>query len=271
MENCKPIGTPMAPGTKIRTDPSGKSVDVRTYRGMIGSLMYLTSSRPDIMFSTCLCTRYHVDPKESHLAAIKRIFRYLKGTADLGLWYPKDTGFELIAYSDADHAVCMLDRKSTSAEYVAAASFCSQILWMRTQVRDYGFKFDKIPIYCDSKSAIAISANPVQHTKTKHIDVSCFDMILRLVQNDRSLQDHIVMTSADFMRFKTKRKDGYIVRIGKGSEAQLDRSVINFEEIKVKDQPKEEDCNQIELKKGKIVLLNLFVMILNPNGEIVRA
>ncbi|KAI3715475.1 hypothetical protein L6452_22458 [Arctium lappa] len=198
MENCKSIGTPMAPGTKIHTDPSGKSVDVRTYRGMIGSLMYLTSSRPDIMFSTCLCSRYQAAPKESHLAAVRRIFRYLKGTADLGLWYPKDIGFQLTAYSDADHAGCMLDRKSTSghvqflgdklvswaskkqlcvststaeAEYVAAASCCSQVLWMRTQLRDYGFKYDKIPIYCDSKSAIAISANPVQHTKTKHIDV----------------------------------------------------------------------------------------------------
>ncbi|KAI3758565.1 hypothetical protein L6452_06132 [Arctium lappa] len=114
MEDCKSIGTPMAPGTKIHDDPSGTSVDLRTYRGMIGSLMYLTSSRPDIMFSTCLCSRYQADPKESHLAAVKRIFRYLKGTADLGLWYPKDTGFQLTAYSDADHAGCMLDRKSTS-------------------------------------------------------------------------------------------------------------------------------------------------------------
>ncbi|KAI3718887.1 hypothetical protein L6452_19772 [Arctium lappa] len=185
-------------GTKIGTDPSGKAVDVRTYRGMIGSLMYLTSSRPDIMFSTCLCARYQANPKEIHMSAVKRIFRYLKGTADLGLWYPKDTSFELTTYTDADHAGCMLDMKSTSghvqflgdklvswaskkqlcvststaeAEYVAAASCCSQILWMRTQLRDYGFHFNKIPIYCDSKRAIAISANPVQHTKTKHIDV----------------------------------------------------------------------------------------------------
>ncbi|KAI3747240.1 hypothetical protein L6452_09693 [Arctium lappa] len=150
------------------------------------------------MFSTCLCDRYQANPKESHLSSVKRIFRYLKGTADLGLWYPKDTSFELTSYSDADHAGCMLDRKSTSghiqflgdklvswaskkqlcvststaeAEYVAAASCCSQVLWMRTQLRDYGFHFNRIPIYCDSKSAIAITANPVQHTKTKHIDV----------------------------------------------------------------------------------------------------
>ncbi|KAI3770671.1 hypothetical protein L6452_01812 [Arctium lappa] len=138
------------------------------------------------------------NPKESYVSAVKHIFRYLKGTAYLGLWYPKDTSFELTAYTDADHVGCMLDRKSMSghiqfigdklvcwaskkqlcvststaeAEYVAAASCCSQVLWMRTQLRDYGFHFNKIPIYCDSKSAIAITTNPVQHTKTKHIDV----------------------------------------------------------------------------------------------------
>ncbi|KAI3769448.1 hypothetical protein L6452_00550 [Arctium lappa] len=99
--------------TKIGIDPSGKAVDVRTYRGMIGSLMYLTSSRPDIMFSTCLCARYQANPKEIHLSVVKRIFRYLKGTADLGLWYPKDTSFELTAYTYVDHAA--------EAEYVAAA------------------------------------------------------------------------------------------------------------------------------------------------------
>ncbi|KAI3692747.1 hypothetical protein L6452_32569 [Arctium lappa] len=169
MENTKPIGTPMAPETKIGTDPSGKAVDIRTYRGMIGSLMYLTSSRPDIMFSTCLCARYQANPKEIHLTAVKRIFRYLKGTADLGLWYPKDTSFELTAYTDADHAGCMLDRKSTSGHVQFLGD--KLVLWMRTQLRDYGFHFNKIPIYCDSKSAIAITANPVQHTKTKHIDV----------------------------------------------------------------------------------------------------
>ncbi|KAI3666993.1 hypothetical protein L6452_42034 [Arctium lappa] len=240
MENCKPIGTPMAPGTKISTDPSGKSVDVRTYRGMIGSLMYLTSSRPDIMFSTCLCSRYLAAPKESHLAAVKRIFRYLKGTADLGVWYPKDTGFQLTAYSDADHAGCMLDRKSTSghvqflgdklvswaskkqlcvststaeAEYVAAASCCSQVLWMRTQLRDYGFKFDKIPIYCNSKSAIAISANPVQHTKTKHIDGSFDDIDAQIIKkgemvsrNDKVLRDDFQKCPSQKIQSKDLKK-----------------------------------------------------------------
>ncbi|KAJ9560654.1 hypothetical protein OSB04_005814 [Centaurea solstitialis] len=198
LENAKIMKTPMSPSCALDSDPDGTTVDVTTYRGMIGSLMYLTASRPDIMFSTCLCARYQSKPKVSHFKAVKRIFRYLKGTVNLGLWYPKGSGYELTGYTDADHGGCKLDRKSTTghiqflgdklvswaskkqncvslstaeAEYVVAASSCSQIIWMRTQLRVYGFKFDKIPIYCDSKSAIAISCNPVQHTKTKHIDI----------------------------------------------------------------------------------------------------
>nr|GFA09845.1 retrovirus-related Pol polyprotein from transposon TNT 1-94 [Tanacetum cinerariifolium] len=154
--------------------------------------------RPDIMFATYMCARYQENPNEHHVSAVKKIFRYLKGTINLGLWYPKDSGFDLTAYSDADHAGCHLDRKSTpgnvqflgdklvcwsskkqncvsistaESEYVAVSSCCAQVLWMRTQLTDYGFFYDKILIYCDSKSAIAISCNPVQHTRTKHIDV----------------------------------------------------------------------------------------------------
>ncbi|KAJ9561686.1 hypothetical protein OSB04_006846 [Centaurea solstitialis] len=190
--------TPMASGTLIGADPKGKPVDHKTYRAIIGSLLYLTASRPDIMFATCFCARFQANPKESHMMAFKRILRYLKGTANRGLWYPKESGFELVAFSDADHGGCQLDRKNTSghvqflgdklvswgskkqhcvststveAEYVAAASCCSQVLWMRTQLRDYSYNFNHIPIYCDSKSAIAITCNPVQHTRTKHIDI----------------------------------------------------------------------------------------------------
>nr|GEY85138.1 copia protein [Tanacetum cinerariifolium] len=92
----------------------GKPVNHTDYRSMIGSLMYVTSSRPDIMFSTYMCARYQANPNEHHVSAVKRIFRYLKGTINLGLWYPKDSGFKLTAYSDADHAGCHLDQKSTS-------------------------------------------------------------------------------------------------------------------------------------------------------------
>ncbi|MDV3153243.1 MAG: Ty1/Copia family ribonuclease HI [Candidatus Phytoplasma australasiaticum] len=151
--------------TNIRLD-SGKdekSVDLQEYRGMIGSLLYLTASRPDIMFATCFFARYQCNPKESHLKGVKRVFKYLKGTPNLGLWYPNNTDFDLIAYTDADHAGCKLDRKSTSgycqilgeklvcwaskkqncvststaeSEYVAAASCCSQVIWMQTQLKD---------------------------------------------------------------------------------------------------------------------------------------
>ena len=125
---------------------------------MIGSLLYLMTSRPDIMFSVCMCARLQLDPKESHLSAIKKILRYLVGTKSIGLWYSKNTPLELIGYSDSDFTGCKLDRKSTSGayhflrgnliswfskkqnsielsttkvEYVAAGSFCAQILWLK--------------------------------------------------------------------------------------------------------------------------------------------
>nr|GEU97110.1 hypothetical protein [Tanacetum cinerariifolium] len=192
------IGTPMA--TKhLDADLSGTPVDQTKYRSKVGALMYLTSSRPDIMHATCYCARYQAKPTEKHLTAVKRIFLYLKDTIHMGLWYPKDTGFELTAFLDSDHDGCLDSRKSTSggiqflggdklvswsskkqdctsisyaeAEYVSLSSCYAQVLWMRTQLTDYGFHFDKIPMYCDSKVAIAISYNPVQHSSTKHIDV----------------------------------------------------------------------------------------------------
>ncbi|GJS16977.1 retrovirus-related pol polyprotein from transposon TNT 1-94 [Tanacetum coccineum] len=114
MENCDTIPTPMVEQAKLKLDLVGKPVDHTDYHIMIGSLMYLTSSRPDIMFATCMCARYQENPNEHHVSAVKRIFRYLKGTINLGLWYPKDSRFDLSAYSDVDHAGCHLDRKSTS-------------------------------------------------------------------------------------------------------------------------------------------------------------
>nr|GEX25099.1 hypothetical protein [Tanacetum cinerariifolium] len=114
MENCDTVPTPMVEQAKLKLDLVGKPVDHTDYRSMIGSLMYVTSSRPDIMFATCMCARYQANPNEHHVSAFKRIFRYLKRTINLGLLYPKDSGFDLTAYSDADHAGCHLDRKSTS-------------------------------------------------------------------------------------------------------------------------------------------------------------
>ena len=113
LEDASSAKTPMPTATKLDQDESGKKVDITSYRGMIGSLLYLTASRPDIMFSTCLCARFQSDPRESHLIVVKRIFRYLKGSPTLGIWYPKDTGFDLVGYTDSDFAGCKIDRKST--------------------------------------------------------------------------------------------------------------------------------------------------------------
>ena len=106
--------TPMANGVKLDVDEKGKSVDQKQYRGMIGSLLYLTASRPDILFIVCLCARFESNPKESHLSTVKRIFCYLIGTEDLGLWYPKGPDLKLLGYCDADFAGCRVERKSTS-------------------------------------------------------------------------------------------------------------------------------------------------------------
>nr|GEZ21316.1 integrase, catalytic region, zinc finger, CCHC-type, peptidase aspartic, catalytic [Tanacetum cinerariifolium] len=104
VENCDTVPTPMVEQVKLKLDLVRKPVDHTDYRSTIGSLMYVTSSRPDIMFSTCMCARYQANPNEHHVSAVKRIFRYLKRTINLGLWYPKDSGFDLTAYLDADHA-----------------------------------------------------------------------------------------------------------------------------------------------------------------------
>ncbi|GKC14093.1 retrovirus-related pol polyprotein from transposon TNT 1-94 [Tanacetum coccineum] len=114
METCDPAGTPMEIKDKLNLDQNGTPVDAMKYRSMIGALMYLTSSRPDIIHATCLCARYQAKPTEKHLKEIKRIFRYLRRTVNMGLWYTKDSGFELTGFSDADYAGCKDTFKSTS-------------------------------------------------------------------------------------------------------------------------------------------------------------
>nr|GEW71574.1 hypothetical protein [Tanacetum cinerariifolium] len=118
MENYDTVPTPMVKQAKLKLDLVGKPVDHTDYQSMIGSLMYVTSSIPYIMFATCMCARYQANPNENHVSAVKRIFRYLKGTINLGLLYPKDSGFDITAYSDADHAGCHLDQKRIILAYV---------------------------------------------------------------------------------------------------------------------------------------------------------
>ncbi|KAK6131602.1 hypothetical protein DH2020_034616 [Rehmannia glutinosa] len=199
MEEKSSVKIPMNTSVKMDMDADGKPVDQTRYRALIGSLLYLTASRPDITFAVGICARFQSAPKESHMTAAKRILRYLKGCQEVGLWYPKECGFKLIGYSDSDYAGCRVDRKSTSrtcqmlgnrlvswfskkqnsiatftaeAEYIAAGNCCAQVLWMRQQLRDYEIEEKEIPIiFCDNISAINIAQNPVHHNRTKHIEI----------------------------------------------------------------------------------------------------
>ncbi|KAI3771392.1 hypothetical protein L6452_02556 [Arctium lappa] len=195
--------TPMAPPLTLNKDPSEKPVNVTAYRGMIGSLLYLTASRPDIMYSTCLCALYQSEPKESHLIVVKRIFRYLKRTPNLGLWYPKDSGFDLTVYFNSDFAGCKLDRKSTTDGCQLLGG--KLILWMRNQLLDYDLQLSKIPIYCDSSSAIAIANNPVLHSKTKHIEIRYHFIRDHVMNGDIEL--HFIPTDYQLADLFTKPLD----------------------------------------------------------------
>ncbi|GJW15733.1 retrovirus-related pol polyprotein from transposon TNT 1-94 [Tanacetum coccineum] len=167
------VDTHMVEKSKLDEDLQGKPVDATLYRGMIGSLIYLLSSRSDLIYAVCLCAWYQAKPIEKHLNAVKRIFRYLKGTIKMGLCYSKDTGISLTAYADADHAGCQDTRRSTSR----SAQFLGDKL-----LAYYGFQFNKILLYCDNKSAIALCCNNVQHSRAKHIDVR-YHFIKEQVEN----------------------------------------------------------------------------------------
>jgi hypothetical protein len=198
MEDAEDISTPIGTNGNLDSDTSGNIVDQTMYRPMIGTLLYVTASRPDVMFSVCMCARFQASPRENHLKATKRILRYLKHTQDIGLCYPKGARFKLVGYSDSDYAGDKVERRSTSgtyqllerslvswsskkqnsvalstaeAEYIVAGSCCAQILWMKTTLRDFGIKFKQVPLLCDNESAVKLTNNLVQYARTKHIDV----------------------------------------------------------------------------------------------------
>ncbi|XP_075097942.1 secreted RxLR effector protein 161-like [Nicotiana tabacum] len=183
-------------------------MDETKYHGMIGSLLYLTASGLDIMFSVCKCAMFQSAPKESHLTAIKRITHYLIGTVSYRLWYPRSNNFKLESFSDADLAGDKEDRKSTSgicqllgkalifwnskkqglvalstteAEYNAIGQCCAQLLWMSHQLSDYELSFKLIQIFCDNYSDICLLKNHVHHSRAKHIDI-----------NHHFIRDHVI-------------------------------------------------------------------------------
>ncbi|KAJ1691811.1 hypothetical protein LUZ63_015966 [Rhynchospora breviuscula] len=222
VEDSKSLDTPMGNSANIDADEKGKPMDITLYRGIIGTLLYLTASRPDIMYAVCLCARYQANPKDSHHKAVKKILRYVKGTQSLGLWYGKQTELDLVGYTDADFAGDRMDRKSTSetcqflggslvswssrkqisvalstaeAEYVAAGSCCTQLLWMMQTLRDYELKFQNVPILCDNTSAILISKNPVLHSRTKHIEI-----------RHHFIRDHVEKGDVELVHVDTKEQ-----------------------------------------------------------------
>lgn len=199
MSNCNSVTTPSDAGLKLTKDQDGKKVDSTLFKQIVGSLMYLTATRPDIMHSVSVISRYMENPTELHLLAAKRTLRYLKGTTNFGVFYKKGEKSELAGFTDSDYAGDLDDRKSTSgyvfmlssgavswstkkqpivtlstteAEFVAATSCASQAIWLRNILAELNFKQQKgTIIYCDNSSAIKLSKNPVLHGRSKHIDV----------------------------------------------------------------------------------------------------
>nr|GEX68591.1 putative reverse transcriptase domain-containing protein [Tanacetum cinerariifolium] len=195
MDECVSISTPIAT-EKLDTDLQGTPTDQTTYRRMIGGLMYLTDSQPNIAFATFIYARYQAHPTVKHLKEVKQIFQYLRQSYNMRLLYLKDLGCELIAYSDPDHAGCKDDCKST------LGSIKFLVIWMHTQLLDYGYKYNRIPMYYDSKSAIAISCNPVQHSRTKYIDIQ-YHFIKEHVEKD-TVELYFVRTEYQLADLYTK-------------------------------------------------------------------
>jgi hypothetical protein len=211
MLECKAAATPIALGTKLRKNDQGKSIDQTLYKRLVGSLMYLTATRPDIMFVVSLISRFMESPKDSHWQTGKRILRYVAGTIDYGLWYPSESKSFLVGFTDSDFSGSIDDRKSTSgyafkygssliswasrkqpvvtlssaeAEYVAATSATCQVVWLRRLMSDLSpKKLEPTPIYCDNSSTITLSKNQVFNKKSKHIDIR-YHFIRELVNED---------------------------------------------------------------------------------------
>ncbi|KAL3645031.1 hypothetical protein CASFOL_010211 [Castilleja foliolosa] len=197
MENSNPVSTPCITGLKLSKEGEGKLVNPTMFRSLIGNLMYLTATRPDIMFSVSLISRFMEKPYSNHWEAAKRILRYVKGTIDYGIFYEKNAYIKLSGFTDSDLGGSVDDSKSTSgyvfnlgsgaiswsskkqpivalstteAEYIAASSAGCQIIWLRGILESLNFKQDgPTTLFCDNSSAISISKDPVLHGRTKHI------------------------------------------------------------------------------------------------------
>ncbi|GJZ50999.1 retrovirus-related pol polyprotein from transposon TNT 1-94 [Tanacetum coccineum] len=249
MKTSDPVDTPIVEKSKLDEDPQGKAIDPTRYRGMIGSLMYLTSSQPDLVFAAYMCARYQAKPTKKHLHVVKQIFRYLKGTINMGLWYSKDSCIALTAFTDTDHDGCQDTRRSTSSSMqllgvklvswlskkqksTALSGCCAQILWMRSQLTDYGIGFNKIPLYCNNKSVIALCYNNIQHSRSKHIDIR-YHFIKEQVENGM-----VELYFGGAMEASKRRRsmlDYRIQQLSKGSSEGSVQDIFNDEENKAEE------------------------------------
>lgn len=199
MEDCNPVRNPMVPGQKLTKRGAGAAVDSTEFKQLVGSLRYLTATRPDLMFSVNLVSRYMEEPTEQHMLAAKRILRYVQGTTSLGIRYSRGGEPILLGYVDSDYARDADDKKSTSgyafmlgkgavswaskkqpivtlstteAEFVAAAYGACQAVWQRNILEEIGFiQREETVLFCDNSSTIKLSKNPVLHGRSKHIHV----------------------------------------------------------------------------------------------------
>jgi hypothetical protein len=225
MAELNPVSTPMSSVASLGLDEDGEAVDQREYMSMISSLLYLTTTRSDIQLTMGLCVHFQASPRSSHRIAVQWIFRYLKHTPEFGIWYSASSSLDLVGFSDADFAGCGIDRKSTSVtnhflgsslvcwfsqkqssvaqsttevEYVDAASCYSQILWIVHTMRDFGVRFERVPLMCDNTSAISVAKNPVFHKKMRYVKrrhhflrdhVDKGDIEMRYIDTERQLAD----------------------------------------------------------------------------------
>jgi hypothetical protein len=206
MEECNPVETPIPLGTKLSKKDEGPTVEPTLYKSLVGSLLYLTTTRLDIMYAASLVSRLMESPKDFHWKMAKRILRYVAGTLNFGLWYTKSDDHHLSSYIDSDFAGNLDDRKNNSGHVfqlgtnliswaskkqpiVSISSTSCQAVWLRRILKDMPHtKNDPTPIFCDNTSAIALSKNHVFHKKSKHIDTR-FHFIRELVNNgDITLQ-----------------------------------------------------------------------------------
>nr|GEY38285.1 hypothetical protein [Tanacetum cinerariifolium] len=168
-ESCDPVDTPMVEKSKMDEDKEGKVIDPSHYLGMIGTLLYLTASRPDLQFAICMCARYQARPTEKHLPFADADHAGCQDTCRSTSGSLQFLGDRLISWSSKRQKSVAIS--STEAEYIASSGCYAQILWMRSQLTNYGLGFNKIPMYCDNKSVIALCCNNVQHSRSKHIDI----------------------------------------------------------------------------------------------------